>query len=92
MLQLGILPEGYIYPKDQRPMRDLLRRRLLYVKQKTAHMLSIKSMVARHLGLNIPTNQVKKLKQQDAADMFEPAHLKIAAKTAMATGIYHGHM
>jgi len=27
MLRLGILPEGYIYPKAQRPLRDLLRRR-----------------------------------------------------------------
>ena len=29
MLMLGILPEGYIYPKDERPTRDLLRRRTL---------------------------------------------------------------
>ena len=27
LLQLGILPEGYIYPKEDRPMRDLLRKR-----------------------------------------------------------------
>ena len=26
MLRLGILPQGYIYPKDQRPVRDLLRK------------------------------------------------------------------
>ncbi|ETR68538.1 MAG: transposase IS116/IS110/IS902 family protein, partial [Candidatus Magnetoglobus multicellularis str. Araruama] len=36
LLRLGILPEGYIYPKDERPVRDLLRRRLLFVKQRTA--------------------------------------------------------
>ena len=27
MLRLGILPEGYIYPKEERPIRDLLRKR-----------------------------------------------------------------
>jgi len=27
MLRLGILPEGYIYPRQERPMRDLLRKR-----------------------------------------------------------------
>jgi len=28
MLRLKILPTGHIYPKEQRPIRDLLRRRL----------------------------------------------------------------
>jgi transposase len=36
MLRLGILPEGYIYPKAKRPTRDLLRRRMLFVQQRTA--------------------------------------------------------
>jgi transposase len=27
MLRLGVLPQGYIYPKQQRPIRDLLRKR-----------------------------------------------------------------
>lgn len=27
MLRLNILPEGYIYPKEERPLRDLLRKR-----------------------------------------------------------------
>jgi len=27
LLRLNILPEGYIYPKKQRPIRDLLRKR-----------------------------------------------------------------
>ncbi len=27
MLRLKILPEGYIYPKESRPIRDLLRKR-----------------------------------------------------------------
>ncbi len=34
MLRLGILPEGYIYPKEDRPMRDLLRGRILFIKRK----------------------------------------------------------
>ncbi len=31
LLRLGILPTGYIYPKTQRAVRDLLRRRLFLV-------------------------------------------------------------
>jgi len=36
MKHLDILPEGYIYPKEQRAVRDLLRRRLLFVRHRTA--------------------------------------------------------
>ena len=41
MLRLNILPEGYIYPKEERPVRDLLRRRSLFVKHRTSHILSL---------------------------------------------------
>jgi transposase len=27
LLRLGVLPEGYIYPKEERAVRDLLRKR-----------------------------------------------------------------
>ena len=41
MRRFNILPEGYIYPKEERPVRDLLRRRLLFVRHRTAHILSL---------------------------------------------------
>jgi len=33
ILRLGILPEGYIYPKEERAVRDLLRKRGQLVRQ-----------------------------------------------------------
>ena len=48
MLRLGILPEGYIYPKEDRPIRDMLRRRMMFVKQRTTQILSLQSMIARN--------------------------------------------
>jgi hypothetical protein len=47
LLQLGILPTGYIYPKQQRALRDLLRRRAFLVRQRTANLLSIKNLCSR---------------------------------------------
>jgi transposase len=47
---MGVLPEGYIYPKEERSVRDLLRRRLRLVQGKTAEWLSLESLVARHSG------------------------------------------
>ena len=53
MLRLGILPTGYIYPKAERPVRDMLRRRMLVVRQATQTVLSLQSMVTRHTGQSV---------------------------------------
>lgn len=50
LLRLGILPTGYIYPKHQRAVRDLLRKRSMLVRQKTAHTLSAQSLYTRLTG------------------------------------------
>ena len=36
MLRLGVLPVGYIYPRAERAVRDLLRKRGQLVRQRTA--------------------------------------------------------
>lgn len=58
ILRLGILPEGYIYPKEQRPIRDMLRRRRIFVKQRTTQILSLQSMIARNRGLDFAGSSV----------------------------------
>ena len=35
ILRLGVLPQGYIYPKEERAVRDLLRKRGQMVRQRT---------------------------------------------------------
>jgi transposase len=42
--RLKILPTGYIYDAVTRPVRDLLRRRVNLVEQRTALILSFKSL------------------------------------------------
>ncbi len=39
-MQLGILPTGYIYPKEKRSLRDLLRKRMQLVQCRTSHLIS----------------------------------------------------
>ena len=53
MLRLGILPTGYIYPHEQRAVRDMARRRMLVVQQATRTLLSLQSMVTRHTGQTV---------------------------------------
>ena len=80
MKRLDILPEGYIYPKEERPVRDLLRRRLLFVRHRTSHILSLQSMITRNLGFKVSGNAIKKLEDKDIEDMFESPNLVFMAK------------
>ena len=68
LLRLGILAEGYIYPRAERGTRDLLRRRSQLVRQKTANLLSIENQVIRSTGMPISANRVKRLKANEIAD------------------------
>jgi transposase len=83
MHRLNILPEGYIYPKAHRPIRDLLRRRLLFVRHRTTHILSLQSMVTRNLGFKMSNNDIKKLKVKDAEGLFDSSNLAFMAKNSI---------
>ena len=81
MLRLGILPEGYIYPKEVRPIRDLLRKRMMLVQQRTAHVLSLQSMVNRNTGVNLRGDEAKKLSKAEMKSFFPDKYLSMAAES-----------
>ncbi len=79
LLRLKILPTGHIYDPQLRPVRDLLRRRLLFVHQRTALMLSFKSLYTRTTGQALSLSQLKALESQAAEELYEhPANQLIA--------------
>lgn len=80
LLRLGILSQGYIYPKEQRPVRDLLRRRLMFVKQRTAQILSLQSMISRILGLDFSGNSIKGFDIGFIEKLFDSNHRFTAEK------------
>ena len=71
LLRLGILPVGTIADRKTRPVRDLLRRRMLFVNGRTTLILSFKSLTERTLGKRVASYTVKTMSPQDAADWFE---------------------
>ncbi|MCP5005567.1 MAG: IS110 family transposase [Planctomycetes bacterium] len=79
LLRLGILPEGHIYPKEIRPIRDLLRKRLMLVHHKTAHILSMQSMVSRNNGIQMDSNAIKTMNVTELSDLFKDEHLQMSA-------------
>jgi transposase len=82
MLRLGILPEGYIYPKAERPVRDMLRRRMLIVRQATQTLLSLQSMVTRHTGQSVSAAKLQNWTLKEVRDTFADPYSQQTA-TAM---------
>ncbi len=71
MLRLGILPEGYIYPKEERPMRDLLRKRGHLVRLRTSLITSLQNILSRNLGVNVIANELKALREDRITPLLE---------------------
>ena len=71
MLRLNILPEGHIYPKEERPIRDLLRKRGHLVKLRTSLIISLQNIIDRNCGTRIKVNDVKRLKENMVAPFVE---------------------
>jgi transposase len=79
LLRLKILPTGYVYDAELRPVRDLLRRRLSLVHQRTALMLSFKSLFTRTTGEAMSLSRLKSLAIAEAQELYEhPANQLIA--------------
>jgi transposase len=85
MKRLDILPEGYIYPKEERHVRDALRRRLLFVQHRTSHILSLQSTVTRNLGTNMSSREVQALKESDASKLFSNPFLALTTRNNIST-------
>lgn len=64
LLRLGILPTGHIYPKEDRAVRDLLRKRAQLVRCRTAQVLSIQNLVSRNSGHGISMDEIRELNEE----------------------------
>ncbi len=71
MLRLGILPEGYIYPRIERPLRDLLRKRGHLVRLRTSLIISLQHIITRNCGIRVDVNEVKRLKEDRISCLLE---------------------
>ena len=84
LLRLGVLPQGYIYPREQRPVRDLLRKRGQLVRQRTANLLSIQNLYTRNTGSSLSGNEIKGLQVEDIEGRVAANDLALAIKANLA--------
>jgi len=84
LLRLEVLPEGYIYPRADRPVRDLLRKRSQLVRQRTTNLLSIQNLVTRNTGESLSANQIKGLDTQQVDELLPNRDLALAVKANLS--------
>src|ERR1700745_3623464 len=70
LLRLGVLPEGYIYPKAERAVRDVLRKRAHLVRQHTANVLSVQNIMARNTGARFSVKRIQELTKQELTTLL----------------------
>ncbi|BCG03532.1 IS110 family transposase (plasmid) [Paraburkholderia sp. PGU19] len=78
IFRLGLLPEGYIYPSEERGLRDLARKRMQLVQQSTLNTLSIENILARQLNLRLNAQQVRHLDSTAVNALCLPPHTECA--------------
>lgn len=69
--RLKIPPKAHVCDPELRPVRDLLRRRTSLVHQRTALLLSFKSLYARTHGRTLPLAELKSFEPKKGKELYE---------------------
>ena len=89
LLILGILPQGYIYPKKDRPLRDLARKRMFLVQHKTSHILSLQSLVQRCCARKVSANEIRNLTATELKKWLKLIFTHLTLKAFILTDSLH---
>jgi len=85
LLQAGVLPMAYVYPRENRSLRDLLRRRLRFVRLRAELMTHIQILNQQGNLPELPRNGTK-VKSRRAAVLkhFDQGDVKLSVESDMA--------
>lgn len=86
LLRLGILPTGYIYPQDERGLRDLLRDRMRLVNQRTMYIVSMHARLARLTGKSFVGKQITDLTEERLHKLVPDPH------ACLSLVLFHQHI
>ena len=81
LLRLGILPTGYIYPKVERAVRDLLRKRSQLVQQSTTNILSAQNILTRNAAQSLSVYCLKQIEDEQLETLLVDANISLALKS-----------
>ena len=80
LLKAGMIPEAYIYPKEHRPVRDLLRRRGRLVRLRAEEYGSLRMMLLRYGILEHSRDGIKRAIEQDIELWFKDRVIQLHAR------------
>jgi len=83
LLRLNILSTGHIYPKEKRGVRELLRKRLILVRQQTTCLLSIQSTITRYENIRLTGNNIKTLNTEKALSLVKDENVRLAIQSQL---------
>ncbi|MCW8934735.1 MAG: IS110 family transposase [Gammaproteobacteria bacterium] len=81
LMRLKILPTGFIYPKEERAVRDLLRKRSQLVRQSTTNILSLQNILARNTAQSLSSYKIKKLDDEQADKLIKDPNITLSLKS-----------
>jgi len=81
LMRLKILPTGFIYPKEERAIRDLLRKRSQLVRQSTTNILSLQNILARNTAQSLSSYKIKKLDDEQAEKLIKDPNITLSLKS-----------
>jgi transposase len=83
-LRLGILPTGHIMEKSLRAVRDLSRKRMRLVQDRSRHVVAVENILARETGGHMNANAVKRLTPETVESLALPADVRLAIRADVA--------
>lgn len=83
LLRLGIVATGYIYPKEERPIRDLLRKRVRLVQHRTAHMVSVLNTIARNSGSSLSWSKIERMSDEQKSKLLGDGLIGMAPRASL---------
>ncbi len=81
LLRLGILPEGYIFPRELRAVRDLARKRMQLVRYRTMQILSIENILVRETGGRMKSAAIKAMTAEKVNELGLPPDVSLAMES-----------
>jgi transposase len=84
LLRLGVLPEGYIYPKAERAVRDVLRKRSHLVRQQTATVLSLQNIIVRNTGVRLSAKRIHAVTLEEIERLLPEPEQVLAVTSSLA--------
>jgi transposase len=83
-LRLGILPTGHIMEKGVRAVRDLARKRMRLVQNRTRHVIAVENILARETGGHMNASAVKRLTPSAVETLPLPDDVRLAIRSDVA--------